>query len=250
MGTQSGVLRIKGKVGELSFFKSKDGYGVRKSEGIDGKRIKTDPSYQRTRENMAEFGRGCQSARLLRTALRSHIPRSSSRSVSSRLIQLMMAILHTDVTHGRGDRTVEAGDLSKLSGFRFNEERSLKTTLDREPTSAIDRVAGTFTVTIPSLRSGEVQVPTGATHFRITAMAVEADFDQQTYVLGKAESDLISVKEVQTAEASLVASFTANSSLPVIGAIGIQFVQVIQDDEYALNSGEFTSMDIAVVSTV
>jgi hypothetical protein len=250
MGTQSGVLRIKGKVGELSFFRSRDGYNVRKSEGIEGKRIKTDPGYQRTREHMAEFGRACQSARLLRTALRSHIDLNNKRSASSRLVRLMLTILHTDATHGRGERTVAAGDLSLLTNFRFYEDRSFASVIIPEPTVVLDRAAGAFTVTIPSLTRGDVLVRKGATHFRITAMTVEADFDKQKYVLSKAEGDLISMADPRAAEASLVASFTPNSSLPVIGAIGIQFVDMFQNEEYALTTGDLTTLDIVEVSTV
>lgn len=249
MGTQSGVLRLKGKVGELSFYRTKDGYGVRKSEGIDGKRIKNDPRYQRTRENAVEFGNACQSAKVLRHALRSYYSDSSDRYASRRLIRTMMEILHTDPSHGRGERVVMSGDLSKLKGFNFNEAAPLATTLKVKPTLAIDREAGTLTVSVPPINPlRDVRPVPGATYARLSAIAVEVDFEQKSAVVGSAESEPILLNGPNLPAISLTASLTPNSSLPVIALIALQFVQVVQDTEYSLNSGTFNSMAIIDVS--
>jgi len=48
---------LKGPIGDISFYKSKDGYLARSKGGVDKSRIKNDPAFQRTRENGSEFGR-------------------------------------------------------------------------------------------------------------------------------------------------------------------------------------------------
>ena len=56
MAKQKGIIKLTGKIGDLSFYKSKDGYLAREKGGVDGERIKNDPAFARTRENGSEFG--------------------------------------------------------------------------------------------------------------------------------------------------------------------------------------------------
>ena len=70
MGQQDGVIKLKGRVGELATFKGRFGYQARTKTGMNGSRIKNDPRFQRTRENAAEFARGGVASRVLRTAFR------------------------------------------------------------------------------------------------------------------------------------------------------------------------------------
>lgn len=61
---------MQGKVGDLSFSKSRTRrYEVRTPGGADKQRIMTDPNFQRTRENMAEFGSAAAVAKLIHTQL-------------------------------------------------------------------------------------------------------------------------------------------------------------------------------------
>jgi len=53
MAQQKGILPVKGTLGNLTFYKSKDGYLIREKGGLDAKRIASDPAFQRTRENNA-----------------------------------------------------------------------------------------------------------------------------------------------------------------------------------------------------
>ena len=56
MAKQGGLLKVVGKLDDLSFYKSADGFLVRTKGGVSGDRIANDPTFQRTRENGAEFG--------------------------------------------------------------------------------------------------------------------------------------------------------------------------------------------------
>jgi hypothetical protein len=70
MARQSGILPIEGTIGNITFFKSKDGYMVRQKGGVPADKILTDPAFQRTRENNAEFGRAGKACRLFRNVFR------------------------------------------------------------------------------------------------------------------------------------------------------------------------------------
>ncbi len=56
MARQGGLLKVVGKLDDLSFYKSADGFLVRTKGGVSADRINSDPTFQRTRENNAEFG--------------------------------------------------------------------------------------------------------------------------------------------------------------------------------------------------
>ncbi len=60
MAKQVGITPLEGTLGEYTFFKTQDSYMVRTRSGVSAERIATDPDFQRTRENNAEFAGGCQ----------------------------------------------------------------------------------------------------------------------------------------------------------------------------------------------
>ena len=51
MARQVGIIKLEGGIGDISFYKTKDGHLARTKGGVDGKRIANDPAFQRTREN-------------------------------------------------------------------------------------------------------------------------------------------------------------------------------------------------------
>ena len=57
MARQEGLVKLKGKIGDLSFYKTQDGHFARMKGGVDGDRIQNNPAFERTRENGVEFGR-------------------------------------------------------------------------------------------------------------------------------------------------------------------------------------------------
>jgi hypothetical protein len=57
MAKQTGIIKLKGTIGGISFYKTSDGHLAREKGGVDKSRIQNDPAFQRTRENGAEFGR-------------------------------------------------------------------------------------------------------------------------------------------------------------------------------------------------
>ena len=57
MAKQTGIIKLKGIIGDISFYKSADGHLARSKGGVDKNRIANDPAFQRTRENGSEFGR-------------------------------------------------------------------------------------------------------------------------------------------------------------------------------------------------
>src|SRR4051812_1716921 len=125
MAKQTGSLTLKGTVGNITFFKSGDGYLVRSRGGVSVKKIATHPAFQRTRENNAEFSTAAKGGTLLRTSLRSIIVNAKDRHIVSRLTTHMLRVIKRDTTSARGLRNITAGDASLLQGFDFNNGATL-----------------------------------------------------------------------------------------------------------------------------
>src|SRR5690554_7748153 len=106
MERQKGINKLTGKKGDLSFYKTKDGYLAREKGGVDGDRIKKDPALSRTRENGSEFGLAATSGKTLRDAFRPLMMRASDNRITSTLTRLMAQIRKLDTTSDRGKRSV------------------------------------------------------------------------------------------------------------------------------------------------
>src|SRR3954470_5561000 len=122
MAEQKGIIPLQGTIGNISFFKSGDGYRARAKGGVSGKRIATDPKFQRTRENGAEFGAAGKAGKVLRTAFRSLLQSTADKRMVSRLTREMIRVLQADAKNERGMRKVIDGEAALLEGFEFNDQ--------------------------------------------------------------------------------------------------------------------------------
>src|SRR6478672_7043724 len=71
MPQQKGLIKLRGTMADINFYKTKEGYMAREKATVDKERIATDAKYARTRENMAEFGRAGKAGKVLRKAMKS-----------------------------------------------------------------------------------------------------------------------------------------------------------------------------------
>ena len=250
MAKQTGIIKLKGTIGGISFYKTSDGHLAREKGGVDGNRIANDPAFQRTRENGSEFGRAGKGGKLLRNAIRILLQNAKDKRVVSRLTKTLVAITKTDTTNERGLRTLQDGDLGLLNSFEFNLGGKLGTTLFAPFTNAFDRVSGDATVNLdafsPTVR---VAAPTGTTHFKVVMGASELDFENETSTFENDETAILPYTAADTAAIALTASLTANSTLPVVQVLGIEFYQEVNGQMYELKNGAYNALAIVIVDT-
>ena len=244
-----GPLKLKGTLGDITFSKSEDGYIVHEKTSMNGKRIATDPSFQRTRENNAEFGRAGKATKLFRSAIRTLLQTAKDSKVTSRLTGEMMRVLKADTVNPRGMRNVVNGELEFLQGFEFNINAKLSATFGAPFTVAVNRAAGTLFINIPAFVPAlQVVTPPGATHFKLLSLAAEVDFAKETYVISTNESAALPWDSKDTADISLVNTVTANSTLPLFLLFSTQFFQQVNGVNYPLKSGAFNALSLVKVS--
>lgn len=245
MAKQSGIIRLKGTIGGISFYKSSDGYLAREKGGVDASRIANDPAFQRTRENGAEFGRAGKGGKLLRTAIRLLLQNASDKRVASRLTKSMLAVIKTDPVNQRGQRVIDNGDLNLINGFDFNINGKLGTTMFAPYTPTVDRVAGTLNVNLPAFTPNvSIAAPTGTTHFKLVAGLAELDFENEIQVFQSAETAILPWDAQATAALDLDAAVTAASVLPLVAVMGLNFYQEVNGTMYPLKNGTYNALSI------
>nr|WP_315218310.1 hypothetical protein [uncultured Flavobacterium sp.] len=248
MARQKGIIKLKGTIGDITFYKTQDGHLAREKGGIDASRIKSDPAFQRTRENGSEFGRAGVAGKILRTALRALLLNSADGRMVSRLTQAMVKVIQADVTSVRGLRNVIDGESELLTGFEFNIRGKLGTSLFAPFVAGIDRVSGDITVDLDSfIPANMLAAPTGTTHFKIISAGAEIDFENETFVEAHSESAILPWDATATAAINQVNTVTPASTKPLFLALGIEFYQEVNGQMYPLKNGAYNPLALVKV---
>ena len=163
---------MKGRVGNVSFYKTKDGFGARTASGVDGEKIRNHPKYQRTRENMVEFQQAMKAVKTFRKAFADDIKVIADGSLTTRLSSLMSKLVRQDAVNVRGARVVQPVTTGALQGFEFNKEASLSSAMKIPFTPVFNRSTGSFSVELPAFIPKELVIaPEGATHLVLRTSA-------------------------------------------------------------------------------
>lgn len=248
MARQSSIIKLKGTIGGVTFYKSKDGYLAREKGGVDASRIKNDPAFQRTRENGSEFGRAGTAGKILRNSIRALLLKASDYRMVSRLTQEMVKVIQMDATNPRGQRNVIDGEAELLQGFDFNLNGKLGTTLFAPYAVTLDRVSGDAKVSLEAfVPQTAIASPGGTTHFKILSGAMEVDFENQTFNAKISEGVITPWDEKQVEALTLENNLTPNSIHPLFFVLGVEFYQEVNGQMYPLKNGAFNSLQIVKV---
>ena len=249
MARQKGIIKLKGTIGDITFYKTQDGHLAREKGGIDASRIKSDPAFQRTRENGSEFGRAGRAGKILRTSLRALLINSADGRMVSRLTQAMVKVIQADMVSLRGMRNVIDGEAELLSGFEFNIRGKLGISLFAPFVGAIDRVSGEITVDLDSfIPANMIAAPTGTTHYKIISAGAEIDFEAETFVEAHSETAILPWDAVATAAVNQVNPVTPASTKPLFLAVGVEFYQEVNGQMYSLKNGAYNPLALVAVS--
>lgn len=249
MPKQVGLIKIEGKLGDISFYKSKFGYILRSKGGVSGARLKTDPKFKRARENMAEFGHSAQKGAQFRGMLAPLIQRIKDSRVNHRLLVKIREVMNTDTSHVPGKRKLADGNLGLLEGFEFNVHSPLSSSFYGAFLPEIDRTSGKVGIEIPDFDPKEILVDAKpATHFRFVAGILEWDpADDKGHFVFQQSAYLPTSAALQ-APISLGGHVQANSTKPVFFVVGLEFGQEINGQIYVLGDHAYKSARLIRVS--
>ncbi len=249
MAKQESIIKFRGRMGDLSFYKDRNGgYMARAKGGVDGQRIASDPNFQRTRENMAEFGRANQTAKRLRHQLNNLLFYFADKTLANRLTSLVHRIQKADAVSPRGERAFLPENASMLRGFEFNRGMQIRSVFAQELAVAFDRGADEGSLVIPPFNpQNSVTLLQGATHlqfvFAAAALDLDAEFPAPPEVVQSPYIPLVGQFPGET----LTVSLTADAALPVYLIVGVGVYQEVNGQYYPLNNGQYNAMTIAEV---
>lgn len=250
MARQKGIIKLKGTIGDITFYKTKDGHLAREKGGIDASRIANDPAFQRTRENGSEFGRAGKAGKILRTALRPLLINSADGRMVSRLTKAMIKVIQADNVSERGKRNVIDGEAELLFGFEFNIRGKLGTTLFAPFETNIDRVSGEISVDIaPFIPSNMIAAPGGTTHYKIISGGAAIDFEAETFTVSTSETAILPWDGTLSELVSQINTVTPNATTPLFLALGVEFYQKLNGEMYPLKNGAYNPLSIVKVDS-
>lgn len=259
MARQMGAIKYKGTLGEVRHFRIKGlkGHFAGLKGGPTKEQIMTDPAFQRTRENMSEFGGSATAAKAVRVGLAQLMGKMADSRVAGRLTRAMKKINLEDTAGIRGQRSFFIStNRQHLNGFNFNKESNFDSIIyaPYTLTNSVGRDSATLTFA-PFNPMNFVNPPSGATHFRIVnAISVISDYEFNTDsgVYEPVEDELNELNKVEYSgylslsddittpleiEAELDGSPTLTGDVSVINSIGIEFYQQIGSEYYLFAQG-------------
>jgi hypothetical protein len=226
MAKQADGFKIEGTINGITFYKSGGKYYARLKSRLSKKQVMTQPRFDRTRRNMAEFGKAAKANKMIRDAFRPYSSLYNSSMIVSRLTRALMAIVLTDDTSEHGSRNVQDGNISLLKGFEFNDHAGFSNVLKVDYTTSINRSSGSVWIDIGSYDASTcVKAPEGATHFRITLAAGEFDFENK-YFNRQVTSTMELALNSTVAPMRLCLSLKPDSNYVIILAVALEFFQL------------------------
>lgn len=227
MAKVTGLLELEGTVGNISIYKTKSGYVARQKGGPSGKRIKSDPKFARTRENMAEFARATQGGLLFRRAFSSLVRYVGEGHVTGRLTAAMLKVIRGDTLNNRGQRTVESGDLSHLENFQLNATQALSSVLFTHFTSSFNRSSGEMIVDIPAFDPSRlISIAGHATHFRLRAATGALDFENHKYDVAESECAFLPIRVTEVGPIRLIQKIQPGATKPLFQVLALELGQL------------------------
>ena len=182
MARQVGTLKFTGSIGELNFYyTANNGWIVRKKSSLDAHRVKTDPAFERSRENSANFANTSSAARCLRHTFRKLYLTLSDSKLCPRSCSLMHQVKKHDSQSPRGKASTEIALLDPkaqalLRGFSFNDGPSVSDLLLK----AFDVDLASAVLSIQGLNPGQdLLAPASATHVGFSSAYARINFREQ-----------------------------------------------------------------------
>jgi hypothetical protein len=249
MARQSGLIKLKGTLDNVNFYKTKDGNLARMKTSVDAKRIANDPAFERTRENGKEFGSSAASGKLLRDAVRPMSMNASDGRVTARMTKVMTVIKNLDAVNDRGKRVVSQGiqdpeGVAALKGFDFNKEALLGSILYKPFT--VDPGTGEIVISnlVPQM---DISWPQGATHIQLSCGFVGVDFDTNEKDLQISQMVNLPIDPTATTVTLTPAGAPAVATTKLF-LLKIEFFQEVNGNQYTLKNGAYNALKVVEVA--
>lgn len=249
---QDPLLQLVGATQQMRMYRKKNGeFGFRKKGGISSERFYNDPSYEMLRLNTQDFAKAGLAGKLIRRAFAPMIPSHAKSDLFVRLTQLCKAVIKSDTTHERGYRNLLDGDFSMFTKFEFTLPGFLADKLRVPFTLAVDRAAGTASISLPEyVPAAMIAFPDAATHCRLKLGAATLNINEGTHTFSLTQSADIPQAESAAAPATLTAQIPAGTTDLVLLALAIEYFTLEHGVMYPVRDSNFNLMKLVGVDVM
>jgi len=242
MAIQTGILKLQGRIGDLSFFTSAYGDMVRRAAGPTGEQIKKNPAFKETRKHLADFARTGKATKLTRAAFATQFKGVADPKMTNRMIKNYWSVITSDVTNRPGRRQIMDGDVALMTGFEFNKQASLRAIFNVAFVCSLNRKTGKMDIDIPAFLPLErVKRPEASTHFKLTAVAAEIDFKTEKVKTAMSEGALLAFESLLLPPMKLSVVLNRTSK-PLLLSLGIQYFQVVNGKPHLLYNSMYNGL--------
>jgi len=249
MAKQKGVIKIKGTLGDFSFYTTRHGDVVRRKWGPDKETRKNNPAFAVAEKNSSEFGNCSSAGKVFRQTVAELTSGISDIDINTRVNSLMSAVKNLDKKSPHGKRNVGTGilnpdGLNLFDGFNFNKNAPLNSVLNVPCT--VDKATGRISIS----RIGEkdaIKFPKGTTHVCLTAGWARIDFIKKKSELKVSE---VKIRPKKSEQKSLV--LKPKTAPKIKGKdffiLKITFFQEVNGEQYELGDNKFKTAAIVGVA--
>lgn len=245
MAKQTGIIRLKGTLGDINFYSSKNGGDLARAAGggFNSNDIKNKSTMVRTRENASEFGHCSTVKKTFRIALAPFLCIRKDGTLHGRMMTLFTKFKALDSVSTRGNRRVARGlesteGMELMRNFAFTPSCNVMEVL---------AVYGNYnfnfqTLTITKFDIKNVKFPTGATHITLTLGILHFNFDTLEYQLKYSAPFYLDKNFNET-------SFEIESGIPelegmALGVLGMKFYQEVGNKYYLFRSANAVGVEV------
>jgi len=244
MAKQTGTIKLKGTIGDINYYESKNGgHLARAAGGGFQKGSKHKESMVRAMENASEFGRCSKTKKVFRISLAPFLCVRKDGELHGRMMQLFTKLKDVDSVNKRGERRVGRGmETSKgrqlLKDFAFTPSCTITEVLAASLNFDFD----SRTLSVTNFDIKNVGFPVGATHMALTLGLLHFDFDTLDYRL-KNSVPLYMDKGYGAT------SFEMNTDLPevdgtAVAVLGVKFYQKVESTYYLFKSANAVGVEV------
>ncbi|WP_226390794.1 hypothetical protein [Penaeicola halotolerans] len=166
MAKQSGIMRLRGRIGDFLFYKMGKDYFVRTTSRSNRKLKNAKGVKQANRE----FAHASQVAKRLRNSISHLLGHLVHGRFSSQLTGKLQRIMATDPVHPKGERQVSYGDVSLLKSLEFFKGKSADYIMSWLP--EVEHEGSMMRVRYSDHIN---KIPPGATHYTLSLHALYFD---------------------------------------------------------------------------
>jgi hypothetical protein len=255
MGQQKGLVKLEGKIGDLSFYRSGGKDLVRLPGGADKAKIMSDPKFARVRENMSEFAGCAKVVKAFRDGAAGVMSVFQGRYMTSKLMSVLKEVCNNGAGK-RGQRDFEIVNNALLfEGFNFNPKKVIGTIFSAPFTFSANVGRNVTTLKVPDFNTANyINAPMGATHFCfVNNASILSDYAYNVttgkYVAVNPTIDGLNVAAVSayiplggmvggvtTLVATIAGAPVMVPTAGLMGCVGIEFFQLVNTVYYLLNA--------------